>query len=688
MARPPMAKRTSSGRGWIKWIAGIVIGIVVLIIALLVVAPMLVPVDTVREQITSAVKDATGRDLTIKGGLSVSVFPTLSVTAKDVTFSNAAFAGDKPMASLAKLDVHLRLLPLLSRRIEVSSFVLDKPDINLQTDKNGRGNWEFGAAPAAAPAAQGNKATPAKEAPKPAANTGGGAAPGFGEIALGDVHISDGHISFKDGQTGKTETADGINLKITLPNMDSPMKLDGSVHWHDKTVQLTLDADKPRDLMASTGSKVALKLTSDPLKLNFNGNLSAAGSPKASGDADLSIPSIRDLVKWSTGAPLTAPGDGLNAFALKGKVSVAGAKYGLSGVQLSLDQIKGTGDLSVDTGGARPSIKGKLGVDKLDLNHYMAPEGQGAAKSGDTSGGTKTAAAPAKQAAPANGNGQGWSEEPIDASGLKAADINLALTADAIIYRKIEIGKTNVQIGLDNGKLALDLTDMALYQGNVKGQVKVDGSAAVLGTDANLKIDKVQAGPLLKAMADNDRVTGTILVDTQLTSRGKSQKDLVSALNGKGSLALQNGVIKGIDLVGLVKNAAASVVGGNGGETQVSEASGTYVIANGILTNKDLKVTAPQLTGTGQGTVDLPHKTVDYKLTASVVSTLAVPVNVKGPWDNISWGVDVAGLATQNIGNAGKLLGNGAKGLGNAAGGAAGGAGDALKGIGKKLFGK
>jgi AsmA protein len=686
-----MARRRETGRGWIKWLLGIVVALIVVIVLLIVVAPMLVPVDTVRAQVVSAVKSATGRDLDIKGGLSVSVFPTLAVTAKDVTFSNAPWAGSKPMASLSKLDIHLRLLPLLSRRIEVASFVLEKPDIDLQTDKNGHGNWEFGAAaPAATEKAQPAKPGAAKEAPQAAPSAGGGGGLGIGEIALGDVHISDGHVTYRNGVTGKTETLDAINLKVSLPDLDSPLALDGSVKWHDKPLQLRLDAGKPRELLNGAGSQVALKLTADPIKLAFNGALSVAGSTKATGDVDLAIPSIRSLVAWATGTPLSMPGDGLGPFSLRGKVGVNGAKYELTGVQLGLDAMKGTGDLAVDLGGVRPSLKGKLAVDKIDLNHYMAPENAGEAKADAGNGGSKPAAVPAKSAVggKAASPQQGWSDEPIDASGLKAADVNLALAADSILYRKVEIGKTAMQILLNNGRLTLDLTDMALYQGNVKGRVQVDGSTPVLGTDANLKIDKVQVGPLLKALSDSDRVTGLALIDTQLSSHGKSQKDLVSALNGKGSLALQNGVVKGIDLVGLIKDAAASVVGGNGGETAFTTANATYTVTNGILSNKDLTVAAPQLSATGQGTVDLPKRMVDYKLSAKLVSTLAVPVNVKGPWDNLSWGVDLAGLAAQNAGNAAKLLGSGAKGLSGAAGGAAGGAANVLKNLGGKLFGK
>lgn len=495
------------------------------------------------------------------------------------------------------------------------------------------------------------------------------------------MRIADGHVSYKDGVTGKIETADAINLKVSLPDLNSALKIDGSVHWHDKPVELTIDSAKPRGLVDGSGSPIALKLAADTIKLAFTGTMAMAGAPKGSGDLDLSIPSIRNLVTWSTGQPLTAPGDGLGPFSIKGKVTVDGAKYALAGVQLGLDTLKGTGDFSVDTGGARPSLKGKLAVDKLDLNHYMAPEKTAAAQPAPaptTTAAKGTAAPAAATSAPA-----GWSDDPIDASGMKAADINLTLAADAIIYRKVEVGKSTVQITLDAGKLTLDITDIALYSGDIKGRVQVDGTGAAIATDANLKIDKVQIGPLMKAFADTDRVTGAIVADTQITGRGKSQRELVSALNGKGQFALQNGVVKGIDLVGMLKDTAASVVGGKGGETAFTTAGGTYVIASGILKNNDLVVTAPTLGATGAGTVDMPKRTLDYKVSAKLIGALAVPVNVKGPWDAIDWNVDVAGILTQNVGNAGKLVGSGVKGVGGAAGGVA----DKLKGGLGKLLG-
>ncbi len=182
---------------------------------------------------------------------------------------------------------------------------------------------------------------------------------------------------------------------------------------------------------------------------------------------------------------------------------------------------------------------------------------------------------------------------------------------------------------------------MALYQGDVKGGSR-STAAPVLGTGANLKIDKVQVEPLLKALEDTDRVSATPLPN-QLTSRGKSQKELVGALNGKGSLALQNGVVKGIDLVGLVKNAAASAVGGNGGETAFTSATGTY---------HRTVFSATRISTSGADTVGHRGR---YRQPAPAHRRLQTvdqggvhgggAGQRKGPWDNISWGVDLAGMA-------------------------------------------
>ncbi len=47
------------------------------------------------------------------------------------------------MATAARVEARVELLPLLSRRVEIARVTLVRPDILLETDANGRGNWQF-----------------------------------------------------------------------------------------------------------------------------------------------------------------------------------------------------------------------------------------------------------------------------------------------------------------------------------------------------------------------------------------------------------------------------------------------------------------------------------------------------------------------------------------------------------------
>ena len=70
----------------------ILIGIAVLVLVLIVVVvalPFLIPTETYKQQITQAVKDATGRELTIDGEFDLQFGLTTSVSAEGIRFANA-----------------------------------------------------------------------------------------------------------------------------------------------------------------------------------------------------------------------------------------------------------------------------------------------------------------------------------------------------------------------------------------------------------------------------------------------------------------------------------------------------------------------------------------------------------------------------------------------------------------------
>lgn len=607
---------------------GVLLG---LVIVAAIAAPFFIPVDTIRDEIVAQTEKATGRKLTIGGPVKLSLLPSIAIEVNQVTFANAPGAASPNMASLSKMQVQLKLMPLLSGEVAVDQFVLIDPVINLEVAQNGRPNWQFGATPANQPAT----AAPSSSSSDSSALT---------QIRLGDVRLENGKLTYRDAKAGTTETLEAVNLKLKLPSIEQPFDAEGSVTWHGKAIKLTARVVNPRALLVDNkASDVDLKIGGEPLNVGFGGSLKIAPPLALNGGIDLSVPSIRGLAAWA-GKPLDAPGNGLGPLTIKGKVAANGAKYSFTEASIDIDAIRSKGSLEIDTGAARPAIKATLDVDMLDLNPYLPPE--------KPAGQTRTASAPASGGGAA-GKPDDWSDDPIDLAGLKAADADLALSVGGIKVRKIEVGRSALKIGLKDGRLAADLTELNLYEGKGSGRLVLDGSGSAAGLQSNFKLAGLQIAPLLGAAADLDVMTGKGAIDLELTSKGTTERQLVSALNGKGGLKLNDGAIKGIDFVRMLCNPiqAVQALGGKidpNAKTDYSEMGLTYTIANGTLSNKDLALLAPLFRADGAGSVDLPKRTLNYRAVPKLVASctgqgatagqigLSLPVVVSGPWSNVS----------------------------------------------------
>lgn len=626
---------------------GVVIGLVVVAA---VAVPFLVPVETYKAEIEKRASEATGRKLTIAGPVSFSLLPSLAISARDVSFSNAPGATNANMMLLERLDVKLKLLPLLSGEVAIDSFVLEKPVIHLEKNRQGRGNWEFDtakSAPAPAPAG-----APSQSAPRnaPAAHNP------LQDLRLGDVRLSNGAISYRDGATGKTYAADAVNLRLSLPDLDHALQIDGGLTWNGKPVTLGGQVAAPRALMDGKASALVLGVDSDLLKFKFKGNAANAEPMKIDGDIDLSVSNIRSLAAW-LGEPLSVSGTGLGPLGIKGKLAATnnaqGARISFNGAELSLDAIRAKGDMSADLTGRVPYVKAQLSTNKLDLNPYMpAPKATTPASAPRVPGN-----APSTNAADAAE--QGWSTEPLDFSGLRAANADLALQVEGLQIRDINTGKSALTVALKDGRLAADLTKLALYSGQGKGRVTLDGASAVPAVGLSFNLSGVQAEPLLKDAIGLDRLRGQAGGDIQISGAGRSQRDLVSALAGKGQFKFEDGAIKGVNLASLVRNISTAFLDAQAGraqETDFSELSGSFTMDKGIMRNSDLSLLAPLLRVGGAGTVDLPKRYVNYKVTPQVANTLEgqggqaqtagvmVPVLIEGPWDALAYKPDLTAL--------------------------------------------
>ncbi|MEE8271415.1 MAG: AsmA family protein [Alphaproteobacteria bacterium] len=613
-----------------KVLIGLLVVVVLLVVGTVAI-PYVVPTDWIKDEVGARVSASTGRDLRIEGPVTLSVFPSVTVTLSDIVLANAPGAAAAQMVALGQLDLDVALLPLLGGEVDVNRFILREPVIALEVDAAGQPNWIFQTGDDGDAGASGDDAA-----------EGGGFL--LTDLKLGEVGIVDGSISYVDRGAGQAVELANVNLTIELASLDSPLKVDGSADYRGKTVAIAVGADRPRALLTGGQTPLTLSVTADPLTVSFDGTVGAADAPTASGALSVSMPSIAALAEW-LGAALPDGGLPIDSVDLAGTLSGSPSRVALDALSLQLDDLKTTGDLAVALDGTRPAVVGRLDVGRLDIDRFAPPATDGA----DGGGGGETAGAAR------------WSEEPIDLGALTLVDVDLILNSDGVVFRGVEAGSTVLTILLNNGVLDVDLAETSLFGGTVAVQLGADGAAAEPKVDVGFQMSGVQAEPVLTRFAEFDRLSGATAADIAVTATGGSQKEMVEGLNGQGSVVFIDGAIKGINLGAMIRNVGSAFTDTTAGEvrqTDFAELGGTFRIVNGLLRTNDLRLLAPLFRIEGAGDVDLPPRTVDMRLEPKVVATVEgqggafeqsgvlVPVIVEGTFDDITWRPDFESLVT------------------------------------------
>jgi uncharacterized protein involved in outer membrane biogenesis len=126
-----------------KW----ALGIAALLMVTLVLTAYLIlasyDYNKLKPQISQAVRDATGRELTLGGAVDLAIGLSPSLVVADVMFANAPWSSQPQMIKAKELQVQVELLPLLLGDVECDRIILVDVEVLLETDASGRSNWEF-----------------------------------------------------------------------------------------------------------------------------------------------------------------------------------------------------------------------------------------------------------------------------------------------------------------------------------------------------------------------------------------------------------------------------------------------------------------------------------------------------------------------------------------------------------------
>ncbi len=435
-------------------------GIVALLVAALVALPALIDVNSYKPLIVSQVKTATGRDLVIDGPISLSIFPTPTVSVTGVKFFNVAGSKNANMVEVKSVTVKPSLLALLGGSIEVSEVTLVEPKIVLEINAEGKPNWEF--APSVAEA-------------KPAAAKPSSPRP----LSLGRLTIDNGTLIFSDSKAGLSVVAEKANFTASVGSIDGPYSLAGDAAINGAPLKLDLAVGA----RGANGHTADLTLQAGGGKLGFKGALSELGaaakiSGMASASADSLTTFVGTLVKLAGQPEPILPAILAGRFSFDGAVDVSPTAFAARDFKIALGQDSGSGSLSVALK-PRLAVEGKLAVPKLDLDRWLAAIQQSA-----------PAATSSSPAAPPAGTPAATSQ-----SYLGDLTAKVAFEVGEVIYNKQPVRNVVLEIDARGGAVAVPKLTATLPGDMVlQAQSTLTGDAARPGVTGQFSL----VGPKLR----------------------------------------------------------------------------------------------------------------------------------------------------------------------------------------------
>lgn len=621
----------------------ILIGVVVLLVLVIgggIAFLKSFDVNQYRGLITEQAKKATGRDLTLGGDLKLEISLTPSVVVENVAFANAAWGSRKEMVKLKRLEAQVELLPLISKQVKVARIVLIEPDILLETDAKGVGNWVFdaGAAPA-----KDTKAAPAKGGDTPIP-------------VVKKVLIEKANLTYKDGKTKQTTSLMLAKLEASADGLDSPLKLDLAGSFNNNPFSMTGALGSANALLGGKPFGVDIEAKAGGATVKVKGTIA---KPMEGTGLDLALNAAGEDI-----ATLAALGGAklhkIGPYSVAGKLTGGGNAFALDGLAVKIAGSDLGGKVAVNLGGAKPTVDANLASEKFDLKDVSPPESANQKKAPAAKDTPKAATSGDKRVFPA---------DPLPLDGLRAANAKLVYKAKRLLTPAMPLDDLSVNLALTNGKLEIAPVKAAVGGGSFAADATLDGSAANPTLVAKVNGQQIELGKMLADLKINDIMTGG-KTDAAIDLRGVggSVRALMAGLNGRMLITVGPGKINnskvdlaGADLLNELGN-AVNPFAKKDTHTELSCAVVKFDIHDGMAkSDKGIAVETSKMTVQGAGTANLKTEGLDFGVKTDSkqgmglgLGALSQMVRLQGTMGEPKIGIDAAeaGKAALKVGAA------------------------------------
>lgn len=332
----------------------ILCALIAALLAAAVIIPFLIPTSVYKAQIESAATAALGREVTLKGDPKLSILPVISARIEGAEIANPDGFSDPLMIEAGALQANVKLLPLLSRRVEVGKVTLDDATVRLERLADGRVNWEFASAD--------QDSDPSDPETS-----------GF-ETGIDRAALSNASISYRDWITGDQYVLTEFNASAQLKALDKPLISGGDGVLNGQAFDYRIRLDSIAQLTNQQPVILDAKLGTIYGDIAYDGALTLAEAPVLDGAFEVDSDTLGQALSILGDTDLPIVASALQSVRAKGTVS---GPILTAAIDFSSLKLAATG-LDLDYEGALnlgtvPSLDGRVDLNAADAQRLLKP---------------------------------------------------------------------------------------------------------------------------------------------------------------------------------------------------------------------------------------------------------------------------------------------------------------------------
>ena len=538
--------------------------------------------DWFRAPLAGYLSARTQRQVHILGHLDVHPFslePWASIGGLQI--GNPSWMGARgEAADMGRTTVQMKLLPLLTGRLELPLVDIEHPSFDLFADRSGRNNWTFGPR---------NAGKPARLPP------------------IERFVLRDGRIRLVDqqrrlrfnGVVTTTEAAGRANAQAfrlegvgSLNDAPFSARITGGPLVH---VQRNRPYPFNVDIRAGATHIAARGAVTHPFDL---GRLQLTGAVTGRDAADL-YP-LTGIVLPNT-----------PAYGLSGDVVREGTTYRIRRFSGRIGGSDVHGAATLERRDGRRFLKADIASQSLDMTDI-----------GAVFGGPQAGQAPAQEKAASQAQraatGRILPDAPLDVGRVRTMDADVNYRAQSVkASPHLPLRQVTAHVTLDHGLLRLQPAEFSMPHGTVRAVASLDARRATPVSTLDVTVANVAVQDMLPKAQGLAPVEGPLEARANLTGAGDSVRRAGAAANGQVTLAIPGGLMRRsfAELMGVnVVPGLFQLLSKDPKQTDLRCMVAEFDVRNGVMSVRRFVLDTGAVLSVGTGTINLGSETLNLRV--------------------------------------------------------------------------